>query len=89
MKLNIKAFGLTCGLVWGVGLFIVTWWIIALEGLEDTAGYDGMLARVYLGYDISLFGSVIGLAWGFADGLIGGVIFAWLYNLLQSRAKPA
>ncbi len=87
MKLNIKAFGLTCGLVWGIGLFIVTWWIIALEGLQNTAGDEGMLARVYLGYDISPLGSVIGLAWGFADGLIGGVIFAWLYNLLLDRSK--
>ncbi len=86
MKLNIKAFGLTCGLVWGVGLFIVTWWIIVFEGLQDTA-YGGMLSRVYRGYDISPFGSVIGLAWGFADGLIGGVIFAWLYNLLLGRSK--
>ena len=89
MKLNIKAFGLTCGLVWGVGLFIVTWWIIALEGLQDTAVYEGLLSRVYLGYDISPLGSVIGLAWGFADGLIGGVIFAWLYNLLLDRSKSA
>ncbi len=87
LKLNIKAFGLTCGLVWGVGLFIVTWWIIALEGLEKTAGYEGLLSLVYRGYDISPLGSVIGLAWGFADGLIGGAIFAWLYNLLLSRSK--
>jgi hypothetical protein len=29
MRLNIKAFGLTCGLFWGFGLFLLTWWIIA------------------------------------------------------------
>ncbi|HUW19793.1 MAG TPA: hypothetical protein VMW16_10875 [Sedimentisphaerales bacterium] len=25
------------------------------------------------------------LAWGFGDGLIGGLIFAWLYNLLAGK----
>ncbi|HEY7219287.1 MAG TPA: hypothetical protein VH985_12965 [Candidatus Binatia bacterium] len=32
MKLNVKAFALTCALVWGIGLFVLTWWIIAFEG---------------------------------------------------------
>jgi len=30
-------------------------------------------------------GSVVGLIWAFFDGLIGGVIFAWLYNILAGR----
>jgi hypothetical protein len=34
MKLNVKAFALTCGLVWGLGLFILTWWIIAFGGRQ-------------------------------------------------------
>jgi len=32
MKLNIKAFALACGLVWGFGILFLTWWIIALDG---------------------------------------------------------
>jgi len=34
---------------------------------------------------MSPLGSLIGLVWGFVDGLIGGAIFAWLYNLLAAR----
>jgi membrane associated rhomboid family serine protease len=30
-------------------------------------------------------GSLIGLAWGLLDGLIGGAIFAWLYNRLAAK----
>ncbi len=85
MKLNVKAFGLTCGLIWGFGLFLVTWWVIAFEGFEQAAGYDTIIKRVYRGYSISAAGSVIGLAWAFADGLIGGLVFAWLYNFLAPR----
>ena len=83
MKLNVKAFALTCGLVWGVGLFLLTWWIIAF----DTATGDvPFLGQIYRGYNISAVGSIIGLVWGLADGAIGGAIFAWLYNLIAGRA---
>jgi hypothetical protein len=80
MKLNVKAFALACGLFWGFGVLLLTWWIIAFEG----STHDLMLiGHVYRGYDISPAGSVIGLLWGFADGMIGGAVFAWLYNLIS------
>lgn len=84
MKLDVKAFGLACGLVWGLGLFLLTWWIIAFEGATGDATFIG---RLYRGYSITPFGSLIGLAWAFVDGLIGGLIFAWLYNLLAEKSK--
>ncbi|HDS84603.1 MAG TPA: hypothetical protein ENN97_05335 [Phycisphaerales bacterium] len=79
MKLNIKAFGLTCGIVWGLGLFFLTWWIIAFEGSDSGATF---LSRVYRGYTITPVGSLVGLVWGAIDGWIGGLIFAWVYNAL-------
>lgn len=82
MKLNVKAFALTVGLVWGIGLFCLTWWIILFEGATQDATIIG---QIYLGYCISPIGSVIGLGWGLVDGVIGGAIFAWLYNFLSTR----
>ncbi len=82
MKFNVKAFALTCGLVWGIGLFILTWWIIIFDG---ATGEPTLIGRLYRGYTISPSGSFIGLMWAFVDGLIGGAIFAWLYNLLSKR----
>ena len=82
MKLNLKAFALTTGLVWGIGLFCLTWWIILFEGATHEVT---LIGQIYRGYCISPVGSVIGLAWAFVDGVIGGAIFAWLYNLLSSR----
>jgi hypothetical protein len=82
MKLNVRAFALTCGLLWGLGLFVITWWIIATGGATAEQTF---LGRVYLGYRLTEIGSVYGLVWGFFDGLIGGAIFAWLYNLLAGR----
>ncbi|MCK5879928.1 MAG: bacteriophage holin [Holophagae bacterium] len=77
MKLNVKAFALTSALVWGLALFCLTWWIIFFDGASDGATAIG---RVYRGYTITPIGSLIGLVWALVDGLIGGAVFAWLYN---------
>jgi len=82
MKLNIRAFALAIGLVWGCGLFFLTWWVIAFEG---STGQPTVIAHVYRGYRVSPVGSIIGFLWAFFDGLIGGAVFAWLYNLLLPR----
>lgn len=86
MKLNVKAFAFTCGIIWGAGLFLLTWWIIAFEGVT---GEVTLIGRLYKGYRISPLGSIIGLIWAFADGLIGGAVFAWLYNLFAGRRVAA
>lgn len=82
MKLNIKAFAVTVSLIWGIGLFIGTWWIILFDG---ATGDITIIGQIYRGYNISPLGSLIGLIWGLVDGLIGGAIFAWLYNLIAAR----
>jgi hypothetical protein len=82
MKLNILAFALACGILWGLGLLVLTWWIIAFDG---ATGAPTLIGQVYRGYNISPTGSVIGLLWALADGFVGGAIFAWFYNLLATR----
>jgi hypothetical protein len=78
-RLNVVAFSVTCGLFWGVSLFLITWWIILFDG---ATGESTLIARVYRGYTISPVGSLVGFGWGLIDGLVGGAIFSWLYNLL-------
>ena len=79
MRLNSRAFALTCGLVWGVGVFLLTWWIIAFDG---ATGDPTWLGRIYRGYHLTPAGSFVGLAWAVVDGLVFGAIFAWAYNRL-------
>lgn len=82
MKLNIRAFSLTAAILWGMGLFLGTWWLILWDG---ATGDPTLIGRLYRGYSISALGSFIGLAWAFVDGLIGGALFAWVYNALSGR----
>ena len=82
MKFNVKAFSITCGLLWGIGLFLLTWWIILFDGASKEVTIIG---RVYRGFSISPIGSIVGFFWGLADGLIGGAIFAWFYNVAAAK----
>ncbi len=84
MRLNVKAFALSCAIVWGLSLFVITWWIIIFEGSTHDPTFIGM---VYRGFNISPLGSILGLIWGFFDGLVGGAIFAWLYNAFVGKPK--
>ncbi len=85
MDLNVKAFALSFAIWWGVGIFLLTWWIIAFGGPSTDPTF---LGRIYIGYAVTPLGSVIGLVWGFVDGLIGGAIFAWLYNFIAAKLSP-
>lgn len=82
MKLNTKAFALACGLVWGIGLMLITWWIMLIDGATGEITFIG---KVYRGYSISLGGSFMGLVWGLIDGAIGGAILAGVYNYFAGR----
>jgi len=79
MKLNVKAFALTSGILWGGAVCFATLWLLI-------RGHDGSLIRqldhFYIGYSFSYVGAVVGLVYGFIDGAIGGALFAWLYNKL-------
>lgn len=75
------AFGLACGLLWSAG--------VAALGLLSRVGYGRrwrqLLSDAYRGYDESATGLVVGAAWAFADGFLGGAAFAALYNRLRDR----
>jgi len=81
MRLNIKAFSLTCALLWSLSLFLMTWWLITFKA----TGEMKLLGEFYRGFTITPLGSIIGAVWAFFDALIGGAIFAWIYNKLAAK----
>lgn len=82
MKLNVKSFALSTGLIWGIGLFSFTWWVMSFDGVIND---PTLIGRLYRGYTISPSGSFIGLIWALADGFILGGMFAWLYNRISTH----
>jgi|GEM_PF-329504 len=87
MKLNIKAFALSVGIILALAVFIVTVIAVLFHWEANTLW---KLHKIYIGYSPSWPGAFVGLVWGFVDGCIAGAIFAWLYNkLLGSPGEKA
>ncbi len=80
--LKIKAFAMTSGLIWGVIVFITTWWLIAQQKM---IGEPTFIGYIYPYYTVSPLGSIIGLVYGLVDGFVLGLLFAWLYNRLAAE----
>lgn len=80
-KLDIKAFGLACGILWGACVLVL--------GLTAMAGFGDhvvkFVSNAYIGYKASVLGAIIGGIWGFVDAFIFAAIFAWLYNKLAKQ----
>jgi len=86
MRLDVKAFALACGILWGAAIFLATIWL-------KVFGFQGeairLLDHFYFGYTFSYLGAIIGAIWGFVDGCIGGALLAWLYNKIVKAPAPA
>lgn len=84
MKLNVPAFALTAGLLWGGAVLLVALANLAWPGYGRA--FLDLAASLYPGYHPGGAGAaVVGGLYGLVDGAIGGAVFAWLYNLLAAR----
>lgn len=74
------AFGITSALCMMFMAWSVVWW-----------GHGGELMKLYAemfpGYEATMTGGWIGGAWGFGEGFVFGLIFAWIYNLCVCCCK--
>jgi hypothetical protein len=78
LKLKPLALGIALGIVWGGALCITT--LVSLYIGYGRLFLETIPQSIYQGYAISLTGSVIGLIYGFLDGLVGGALIGWIYN---------
>ena len=82
MRLSISAFAIAVGLLWCGSIFLVG--IANLIWPPYGSLFLELAASIYPGYHADPnFGSVVvGTLYGLLDGVIGGALFAWFYNLL-------
>jgi hypothetical protein len=79
-KLDTKAFALSFGILWSVGILLMS--VIALFTESYLHSVVSFMSTLYLGYSLSFSGILTGMVWGFFDAAIGGLVLAWLYNKL-------
>ncbi len=85
MKLNVKAFALAGGIVWGLNWFVLTWWMILFKGI--TYEKIAFISDSYVGFTLSPLGSLVALLYGFIDGFFIGLMIAWVYNKIAPRLR--
>ncbi|MDE2181460.1 MAG: bacteriophage holin [Alphaproteobacteria bacterium] len=79
------ALGVAIGVLWA--LYIGGMAIMAMFGWGTPL--IPLLAALYIGYAATIAGAVIGALWAFLDGLVAGVVIAWIYNLIARQQKAA
>lgn len=84
-RLNARAWGISVGLVCGLGLLIATNFLIVKGG--PNVGQHLVLLRAYFpGYSVSFVGSLIGFVYAFVLGYGLGRLIGMVYNKLVEKA---
>jgi hypothetical protein len=85
MKLDVKALALTAGIIWGAAMLLVG--LANLIWPAYGAAFLQIMGSVYPGYEAAptIDSLILGTLYGFLDGAIAGLLFAWLYNVFVGR----
>ena len=86
LRLNAALHGVVTGLLFGLGIFLATNWLV-LKGGRVVGPHLALLGQFFIGYRVTFVGSLIGFGYGFGVGFVVGFAIAWLYNrVLDLRA---
>lgn len=81
LRLNAAVHGVVTGIVAGVTVFIATNWLV-LKGGKVVGPHLSLLSQFFIGYRVTFIGSLIGFAYAFVSGFVGGYFTARMYNWL-------
>jgi hypothetical protein len=81
LRLNARAWGISFGLLAGLGLFGATLYLV-IKGGENVGQHLQLLAVFFPGYRVTVAGAFIGLVYGFVVGYGIGRLIGALYNRL-------
>jgi hypothetical protein len=79
LRLNATINGVVSGLAVGFLIFIATIWLV-IKGGPVVGPNLSLLGQFFIGYSVTLIGSVIGFGYGFLTGFLFGYIVSAIYN---------
>jgi len=87
MRLSVRCFAGSAGVLWGSGLLLVG--LVNLAVPTYGTAFLSMLSSVYPGFHGSqtLGDVLLGALYGLLDGGIAGLLFACIYNALAGCCK--
>lgn len=85
-RLNERAWGISVGLLLGLGLFLATN-ILVLKGGPNPGPHLSLLKVYFPGYRVTFLGSLIGFVYAFVIGYALGRLIGSVYNMLVKPAR--
>jgi len=84
MKLSLKAVATTAGLMWAGCVLLIG--IVHRADPQYGASFLAVMSSLYPGLHFahSWENILLGTVYGFVDGVIAGLLFAWIYDHLES-----
>ena len=79
LRLSAQAWGVSFGLLLGLGLFVATIVLVA-KGGPNVGQHLGLLAEYFPGYRVTVIGAFIGFVYAFVVGYALGRIIGLVYN---------
>ena len=78
-RIQAGVLAIACGLIGGLGLFIMTVWLLLEDG-PQVGRHLQLLSNYFIGYSVTWTGSLIGLFYGALTGGILGWAVGYIYN---------
>jgi len=78
-KIQAGVLAFVCGLIGGLGLFLMTVWLLLEDG-PQVGSHLRLLSNYFIGYSVTWGGSVIGLLYGALTGGVLGWTIGYIYN---------
>jgi hypothetical protein len=80
-RMHEQGWGLACGVLLGLGLFIATN-VLVIKGGDVVGPHLGLLGIFFPGYSVTFVGSLIGFVYAFVVGYGFGRTVSVIYNRL-------
>jgi hypothetical protein len=78
-RLQTGVLTIVCALLGGVGLFVMTAWLL-IKGGPEIGAHLQLLGHYFIGYSVTWPGSLVGLFYG---ALVGGVV-GWSIGMIYN-----
>ncbi|MBI3300776.1 MAG: hypothetical protein HYZ72_01670 [Deltaproteobacteria bacterium] len=85
-RIQAGVLALVCAVLGGVGLFVMTAWLL-IKGGPHMGAHLQLLGQYFFGYSVTWRGSVVGFCYGaLTGGLVGwtiGRVYNWIVSLRE------